>query len=143
MDDLLKLEKKNIIMLFNEELSIFLTELQRIFSEINECSTSASKISTYKKTIKSAIKVNTTIGISMFSAYIFDDANKNFSEKISAGDYDYFLELSSTLDNTNAFYDIITIIKSLFIKLSEESKTNIFGFLKNLTLLANVFVLKT
>jgi len=141
MDKLLELPKKDIIAIFNDELTTFLSELIKIFSALNKKDNIAALV-TYKTMIENGISINNEIAIEMFSSYIFGTGNEEFCSKISARDYSFFFNTSFVTDETNKLAEIITIIKSLFIELSEGNKENIFGYLENLSTLANIYTMK-
>ena len=144
MDELLKLSKIEIVQIFNDELMTFLSELLKIFNEINIKSNkdSINKLMSYKNLIETGILANKELAIEMFSGYIFKKENEDFCKKISEKDYEYFITNQNKLDNSNKFEDLIDIIKDLFLQLSEINKENIFGYLDNLSTLANIFVMK-
>ncbi len=148
MDELLKLSKIEIVKIFNDELMIFLSELLKIFNEVNkENKNSINKdnvnvLISYKNLIETGIVVNKEIAIEMFSGYIFKKENEDFYKKISEKDYEYFIKNKDKLDKTNKFENLISIIKDLFVQLSETNKESIFGYLENLSTLSNIFVMK-
>lgn len=140
MDELLKLSKSEIVSIFNDELKIFLSELLKIFEQINK--DRVNKLLSYKNLIETGIIANKELAIEMFSGYIFKKENEDFCKKISEKDYEYFIKNQDKLDKSNKFEDLIGIIKELFLQLSEMNRENIFGYLENLSTLANIFVMK-
>ena len=139
-----KLSRDEIITLFNDELITFISELLKIFNQINKNipEESFNTIITYKNLIETGIAINKEIGIEMFSVYIFSKANNEFSNKISARDYEYFYNIEEDLNGQNHLIELIMIIKNLFRELSSENQENIFGYLENLCVLSNGYFLK-
>ena len=142
MDQLMSLSKDEVVSLFNSELTTFLSELVKILSKMNIDSSSYSKLLTYKSLIETGINSNRDIGADMFAGYIFAVGNETFVDKISSKDYNFFYKMEEEIDQSNKFAEVLLIVKHLFIKLSESNKENIFGYLENLVLLANVYVVK-
>jgi hypothetical protein len=142
MDQLMSLSKDEVVSLFNSELTTFLSELVKIFSKMNIESSSYSQLLTYKSLIETGINSNRDIGADMFAGYIFAVGNETFVDKISSKDYNFFYKMEEEIDQSNKFAEVLLIVKHLFIQLSESNKENIFGYLENLVLLANVYVVK-
>lgn len=142
MDQLMALSKDEVVSLFNGELTTFLSELVKIFSNMSVDTNSFSQLLSYKSLIETGINSNREIGADMFAGYIFASGNETFGEKISSRDYDFFYKMEESIDKSNKFAEILLIIKHLFIQLSESNKENIFGYLENLVLLANVYAIK-
>lgn len=138
-----KLSREEIVILFNDELITFISELLKIFNQIKDVpENSFNTIMTYKNLIESGIAINKEIGIEMFSVYIFSKENEDFSNKISCRDFDYFYNIEEDLKGENHLIELIMIIKNLFRELSEENKENIFGYLENLCILSNGYFIK-
>jgi hypothetical protein len=142
MEQLMALSKDEVVSLFNSELTTFLSELVKIFSKMNIDSSSYSQLLSYKSLIETGINSNREIGADMFAGYIFAVENETFVDKISTKDYDFFYKMEEKIDKSNQFAEVLLIVKHLFIQLSESNKENIFGYLENLVLLANVYVVK-
>ena len=148
MNELLQLSKIEIVKIFNDELMIFLSELLKIFNEVNKKNKDSINkdnvniLISYKNLIETGIVVNKEIAIEMFSGYIFKKENEDFYQKISEKDYEYFIQNKDKLDKSNKFENLISIIKDLFVQLSETNKESIFGYLENLSTLSNIFVMK-
>jgi len=142
MDQLMQLSKDEVVTLFNGELSTFLSELVKIFSKMTVDQVSFNQLLSYKSLIEAGINSNKEIGVDMFAGYIFSSSNDDFIEKISSRDYDFFYKMEEKIDSSNKFAEILLIIKHLFIQLSDINKENIFGYLENLSLLANVYAMK-
>lgn len=142
MDQLMSLSKDEVVSLFNSELTTFLSELVKILSKMNIDSSSYSQLLTYKSLIETGINSNRDIGADMFAGYIFAVGNETFVDKISSKDYNFFYKMEEEIDQSNKFAEVLLIVKHLFIQLSESNKENIFGYLENLVLLANVYVVK-
>lgn len=142
MDQLMELSKDHVVSLFNSELTTFLSELVKIFSKMNVDTTCYSQLISYKSLMETGINSNRDIGVDMFAGYIFADGNEAFSEKISSRDYNFFYKMEEQIGKSNKFAEILLIVKNLFIQLSESNKESIFGYLENLTLLANVYAMK-
>jgi hypothetical protein len=142
MDQLMQLSKDEVVTLFNGELSTFLSELVKIFSKMTVDQVSFNQLLSYKSLIEAGINSNKEIGVDMFAGYIFSSSNDDFMEKISSRDYDFFYKMEEKIDSSNKFAEILLIIKHLFIQLSDTNKENIFGYLENLSLLANVYAMK-
>ena len=141
MDQLMELSKDEVVTLFNSELSTFLSELVKIFSKMSVDQGSFNQLLSYKSLIETGINSNKEIGADMFAGYIFSSSD-NFMEKISLRDYDFFYSMEEKIDSSNKFAEVLLIIKHLFIQLSDSNKENIFGYLENLALLANVYAMK-
>ncbi len=141
MDQLMELSKDEVVTLFNSELSTFLSELVKIFSKMSVDQGSFNQLLSYKSLIETGINSNKEIGADMFAGYIFSSSD-NFMEKISSRDYDFFYSMEEKIDSSNKFAEVLLIIKHLFIQLSDSNKENIFGYLENLALLANVYAMK-
>jgi hypothetical protein len=92
--------------------------------------------------METGINSNKEIGVDMYAGYIFAKGNEEFSEKISARDYNFFYKMEEQIGKSNKFAEILIIVKNLFIQLSDSNKECIFGYLENLTLLANVYAMK-
>ena len=142
MDQLMELSKDEVVSLFNSELTTFLSELVKIFSKISTDSSNFSQLLSYKSLIEVGISTNREVGIDMYAGYIFSSGNEGFNEKISSRDYDFFYKMEDKIDKSNKFAEILLIVKHLFIQLSESNKENIFGYLENLMLLANIYAVK-
>jgi len=143
MDQLVELNKVEIVKMFNDELITFISELLKILNQIKNINNSEiNTIMTYKNLIQTGIIINKEIGIEMFSGYIYAEGNEEFCEKISSKDYNFFYKIEENLDKTNQLAEIIFIIKNLFVQLSEQNKENIFGYLDNLSILSNVYFMK-
>jgi hypothetical protein len=142
MDQLMALSKDEVVSLFNGELSTFLSELVKIFSKMSVDSSSYSQLLAYKSLIETGIGSNREVGADMFAGYIFATGNETFGEKISSRDYNFFYQMEEKIDKSNKFAEVLLIVKHLFIQLSESNKENIFGYLENLVLLANVYAVK-
>jgi len=138
----MSLSKDEVVSLFNSELTTFLSELVKILSKMNIDSSSYSQLLTYKSLIETGINSNRDIGADMFAGYIFAVGNETFVDKISSKDYNFFYKMEEEIDQSNKFAEVLLIVKHLFIQLSESNKENIFGYLENLVLLANVYVVK-
>ena len=142
MDELLKSSRSEIVSLFNDELTTFLSELLKIFGNLDKEKAALNKLSTYKNLIHTGLYANKESGIEMFSGYILSKGNEEFSSRISNKDYEFFYELSSNTTTSNKFTDIIMIIKNLFIQLDINNKESIFGYLDNLCSLSNIYAMK-
>jgi hypothetical protein len=142
MDQLMQLSKDEIVTLFNGELSTFLSELVKIFSNMTVEQGSFNQLLSYKSLIETGINSNKDIGADMFAGYIFSSGNDSFMEKISSRDYDFFYKMEEKIASTNKFAEVLLIVKRLFIQLTDTNKENIFGYLENLALLANVYAMK-
>jgi hypothetical protein len=142
MDQLMQLSKDEVVSLFNGELSTFLSELVKIFSKMTVDQGSFNQLLSYKSLIETGINSNKEIGSDMFAGYIFSSGNDGFMEKISSRDYDFFYKMEEKIASTNKFAEVLLIVKHLFIQLSDTNKENIFGYLENLALLANVYAMK-
>ncbi len=142
MDQLMELSKAEVVTLFNGELSTFLSELVKIFSNMSVDSSSFNQLLSYKSLIETGINSNQEIGADMFAGYLFSSGNESFMEKISSRDYDFFYSMEEKISSKNKFGEILLIVKNLFIQLTDTNKENIFGYLENLALLANVYAMK-
>ena len=142
MDQIMELSKDEIVSLFNSELATFLSELVKIFSKMTVESSNYSKLLSYKSLIETGISTNREVGIDMYAGYIFSSGNEGFNEKISSRDYNFFYKMEDDINESNKFAEILLIVKHLFIQLSELNKENIFGYLENLMLLANIYAVK-
>lgn len=142
MDQLMELSRDEVVTLFNGELSTFLSELVKIFSKMQVDTKSYNQLLSYKSLIETGINSNKEIGVDMFAGYIFASENESFMEKISSRDYNFFYKMEETIGATNKFAEVLLIVKHLFIQLTETNKENIFGYLENLALLANVYAMK-
>lgn len=142
MDQLLALDKSDVIIIFNDELLTFLSELLKIFSQVKSNNDTTSELLNYKTLIESGISANKETGVEMFAGYIFSEGNDDFCKKIAERDYDYFYKLQDSIDKSNKFSKVIILIRNLFIQLSDTNKDNICGYLENLCTLANVYAMK-
>jgi hypothetical protein len=142
MDQLMELSNDEVVTLFNGELSTFLSELVKIISKMTVDQGSFNKLLSYKSLIETGISSNKVIGADMFAGYIFSSGNESFMEKISSRDYDFFYKMEEEISSSNKFAEVLLIIKHIFIQLSDSNKENIFGYLENLALLANVYAMK-
>jgi hypothetical protein len=142
MDQLMELSRDEVVTLFNGELSTFLSELVKIFSKMAVDTKSYNQLLSYKSLIETGINSNKEIGVDMFAGYIFASGNESFMEKISSRDYNFFYKMEETIGTANKFAEVLLIVKHLFIQLTETNKENIFGYLENLALLANVYAIK-
>jgi hypothetical protein len=145
MDKISKLTKSEVVQIYNYQLNIFFSDLVNISKELDEDISSnkshINKLLLYKKLIEVGIAVNKELAIEMFATYIFKKENKDFCEKIAAKDYEYFIN-NQNYDSTNRFEDLINTIKDLFIQLTESNKDSIFIYLKNLSTLAKIYIIK-
>ena len=142
MEQLLALNKFDIIIIFNDELTTFLSELLKIFTQLKSNKETTNQLLNYKNLIESGISANVETGIEMFAGYIFSEGNGNFCQRISDRDYNFFYKLEESFDKSNKFSDVIMLIKNLFIQLNDTNKESIFGYLENLCTLANVYAIK-
>jgi len=142
MEQLLALNKSDIIIIFNDELLTFLSELLKIFSQVKSNNETTSELLNYKNLIESGISANLETGIEMFAGYIFSEGNDDFCKKIADRDYNYFFKLEESIDKSNKFSKILMLIKNLFIQLNDTNKDSICGYLENLCTLANVYAIK-
>jgi len=144
MDQLMELSKDEVVTLFNGELLTFLSELVKILSNMSVDSSSFNQLLSYKSLIETGINSNKDIGADMFAGYIFSPSSmsEGLVEKISSRDYDFFYKMEEKISSSNKFAEVLLIIKRLFIQLTDTNKENIFGYLENLALLANVYAMK-
>jgi hypothetical protein len=138
--DLDNYSKKDIINIFNSEIIVFITELLKIFKYYESNADTITELQYYKNLIETGISVNIESGVEMFSSYLLMEGNEDFLDKIKNKDYDYFYKMQ--IQDNNNFSDIIKIIKKISLKLNEENKSNIFGYLENLSILSNIYVIK-
>jgi hypothetical protein len=145
MDKISKLTKSEVVQIYNYQLNIFFSDLVNISKELDEDISSnkshINKLLLYKKLIEVGIAVNKELAIEMFATYIFKKENKDFCEKIATKDYEYFIN-NQNYDDTNRFEDLINTIKVLFIQLTESNKESIFLYLKNLSTLSKIYIIK-
>ena len=142
MEQLLALNKSDIIIIFNDELTTFLSELLKIFTQLKSNKETINQLLNYKNLIDSGISANIETGIEMFAGYIFSEGNDDFCQRISDRDYNFFYKLEESIDKSNKFSEVIMLIKNLFIQLNDTNKESIFGYLENLSTLANVYAIK-
>ena len=142
MEQLLALNKSDVVIIFNDELLTFLSELLKIFSQVKSNNDTTSELLNYKTLIESGIAANKETGVEMFAGYIFSEGNDDFCKKIADRDYDFFYKLEENIDKSNKFSKVIMLIKNLFIQLSDTNKESICGYLENLCTLANVYAMK-
>jgi hypothetical protein len=140
MEQILKLSKDEIVTIFNDEMSTFLSELLKIFSQLESNKETVNKLLSYKSLIETGIAANKVVGIEMFGGYIFKKGNEDFCEKITSKNFNFFINLE--VDKSNKLAEILMLIKDLFIKLSDTNRNNIFGYLENLSTLANIYTMK-
>ena len=145
MQEISKLTKIEIIQIYNYQLNLFFSELVNISKEldenINTNKSDINKLLLYKKLMETGLILNKELAIEMFASFILKEENKDFCTKISEKDYEYFIN-KKNIDNTNGFDDLINTIKNLFIQLSETKKDNIFIYLKKLSLLVKIYIMK-
>jgi len=145
MDKISQLTKSEVVQIYNYQLNIFFSDLVNISKELDEDISSnkshINKLLLYKKLIEVGLAVNKELAIEMFATYIFKKENKDFFEKIAAKDYEYFIN-NQNYDSTNRFEDLINTIKDLFIQLTESNKESIFLYLKNLSILSKIYIIK-
>ena len=145
MQEISKLTKSEVVQIYNYQLNIFFSDLVNISKEldedINTNKSDINKLLLYKKLMETGLILNKELGIEMFANFILKEENKDFCTKISEKDYEYFIN-KKNIDNTNGFDDLINTIKNLFIQLSEIKKENIFIYLKKLSLLGKIYIIK-
>ena len=142
MEQLLALNKSDVIIIFNDELTTFLSELLKIFTQLKSNKETTNQLLNYKNLIESGISANVETGVEMFAGYIFSEGNDDFCQRISNKDYNFFYKLEESIDKSNKFSEVIMLIKNLFIQLNDTNKESIFGYLENLCTLANVYAIK-
>jgi hypothetical protein len=143
MQEISKLTKIEIIQIYNYQLNLFFSELVNISTEldIDTNKSDINKLLLYKKLMETGLILNKQLAIEMFASFILKEENKDFCTKISEKDYEYFIN-KKNIDDTNGFDDLINTIKNLFIQLSETKKENIFIYLKKLSLLGKIYIIK-
>ena len=64
-------------------------------------------------------------------------------EQVQAKNYKYFYALVDNDIVDVEFRDLLQIIKTVSMGIDEESMENIFGYIENVTVLANIYACKT
>lgn len=143
MTDLLSASIDTIVKTFNDEMITFLNQLMVIADQIEISKVNLSKVQFSKRTLVQAININSIICINLFAAFILNPEFSDFLEQVQAKNYKYFYALVDNDIVDVEFRDLLQIIKTVSMGIDEESMENIFGYIENVTVLANIYACKT
>lgn len=131
--------------LFNDQLSDFLDQLQIIVDDLTEKSkinrSAKANIDFYKNLVQKCMALNKDLVVESYGCFIINE--NQMIDRIVNKDEDYFMTLNvGVLTNDSNIKELIEIIKSVIIYISESNKDIIFEYMHILCQVALAYAAK-
>jgi|SaaInlStandDraft_4_1057021.scaffolds.fasta_scaffold08018_2 hypothetical protein len=142
MADLLAANIDTIVKTFNDELNTLLNQLMIIADQIEISKTDLCKVKASKKQLLDAIYINVNLCVNMYAFFLLKPEFETFLENVQKRNYEYFYLLADNDIIEPEFRELLSIIKTVSYGIDDETKNIIFGYIENITVLADIYAYK-
>jgi hypothetical protein len=142
MAELLSASIDTIVKTFNDELNTFLNQLMLIADQITISKSNLSKVQISKRRLVQAMQINSVLCINLYATFLLNPEFEDFLPNVQSRNYEYFYILADNEKIEPQFKELLSIIKTVSYDIDDELKNIVFGYVENITILANIFACK-
>ena len=75
----------------------------------------------------------------MYATFLIDPDYADFLPNVQNKNYQYFYDLAESEEIDPEFRELMQIIKKVSYDVNDELKADVFGYMENITILANIY----